>query len=201
MNDRGRASADAAPADRGRNGTGHRTAAAGSPPARSAAEMLQPVIYEQLRSIAAAYMQHERPDHTLQPTAVVHEAFLRLADPQRTSFAGEAQFLRLAAETIRHVLVDHARRHGAARRGGGAHRVTLDERLVPHPGGSTDLLGLHEALERLARTHPRAAAVAEGRFFGGMTEDHLVEVLGVSRKTIVLDWKFARAWLSRELGR
>jgi RNA polymerase sigma factor (TIGR02999 family) len=156
------------------------------------------VAYDHLRELARAWMGRERPGHTLQPTALVHEAYLRLADAGTLGVDDRTGFQALAAVTMRRVLVDHARRRGRAKRGGGWRRVGLAG-LSADADGETDLLALDEALTRLGAEHERAARVVELRFFGGMGVEQAAAVLGVSARTIELDWQFARAWLLREL--
>jgi len=168
----------------------------------AAAGALLPLVYEQLHRIATAQMRGERADHTLQPTAIVHEAYLRLVQGRAVRWESRAHFLAVAAEAIRRVLIDHARRTGAQKRGGDRHRVTLDEREAARGGSSAmelDLLDLNDALERLANVNPRQSRIVELRFFGGMTNEEVSHVLGLSRATISEDWAFARAWLAKEL--
>jgi len=159
-------------------------------------------LYASLRAVAAALLRRERPDHTLQPTALVHEAFLRLRSsatlPESMS-SDESAFRGLAATTMRRILVDHARRHRADKRGGGRVRVELPEASIDGPQ-PLELLALDEALEELAKHDPRKARVVELRFFGGLTGEEAGRLLGVSRTTIESDWFMARAWLRRRLG-
>jgi RNA polymerase sigma factor (TIGR02999 family) len=162
------------------------------------ANPLEPRIYAELRSLAAGYLRGERPGHTLQPTALVHEAFLRLGSLSGCA-ESPARFKALAARTMRNVLVDHARRRAAAKRGGERQRVTLDEGLAFLARGELDVLALHEALERFAALDERAARVVELRFFGGLTEPEAAEALGVSLRTVEGDWRMARAWLREAL--
>ena len=158
------------------------------------------LIYEDLRRVARARLAHERPDHTLQPTALVHEALLRLVGQDRADLQGRTHFLALAATSVRRVLIDHARATGAAKRGAVVRKEAVTESLVASGLDSTHVLDLHAALERLARTEARQAKVVELRFFGGLTLEEAAATLGVSRQTAKLDWRAARAWLARELG-
>jgi RNA polymerase sigma factor (TIGR02999 family) len=168
----------------------------------SAARRLLPLVYDELRAIAARRMRQERLDHTLQPTALVHEAYLRLVDQSRFDWKGRAHFLGVAANTIRLILVDHARKVNAEKRGGDRERTALHDDL--QIAGSTtrdlDLLALEDALEKLTRLHPRQARVVELRFFGGLSLEETAEVIGVAQSTIAADWVVAKAWLSRELA-
>ena len=163
----------------------------------AAVERLLPIVYAELHRIAEQQMAGERPDHTLQPTALVHEAFLRLVGTSG-SFTDRSHFIRTAARAMRRVLVDHARARKAAKRPGDL-RVTLDESLVSEPDRVIDMLVLDEALERLAAAEPRWAQVVELRFFGGLEVDETARALGISAATVKRDWQFARAWLAREL--
>lgn len=166
----------------------------------SAADRLMPLVYDEIRAIAGAMMRHERSDHTLDPTALVHEAYVRLADQNRTEWQGRAHFLSVAATVLRRVLVDHARERNAAKRGGGWQRVTLtDADASAATPLDVDVLALDDALTRLAALHERQSRVVTLRFFGGLTSIETAHVLGVARATVADDWTIARAWLSREL--
>ena len=165
-----------------------------------ATERIAELLYPELRQIAARLMRRERRSHTLQPTAIVHEAFLRLVGEQAIAWQDRAHFLGIAARVMRRVLVDHARRRGAAKRGSGSDRVTLDENALPGDDPAFDLLSLDDLLTRLAAIDHRAAQVAELRVFGGMTVDETAEQLGVSARTVQTDWTMARLWLSKELA-
>jgi RNA polymerase sigma factor (TIGR02999 family) len=166
----------------------------------AAADRLIPVVYEELHRQAARAMRREGHSHTLQATALVHEAYLRLVDQQRVQWRNRAHFFGIAAEVMRRVLVDHARARDAAKRGGGAQRVTLsDARGVPSDGADADVLALHEALERLALLDPDQARLVELRYFGGLNIEESAEALGVSPATVKREWAVARAWLRREL--
>lgn len=168
---------------------------------RSAAERLMPLIYDELRQIARGYLRRERADHTLQATGLVHEAYLRLVDQTATSWQNRAQFFGVAACVMRRVLVDHARRHRAEKRGGGWEKVEFDEALAAGLPRSLDLVALDDALQQLARVDPRQSQVVELRFFGGLTTEEAAEVLEVSPRTIKREWRRARAWLYREIKR
>jgi RNA polymerase sigma factor (TIGR02999 family) len=165
----------------------------------AAYDQLLPLLYAELRAIAERHMQRERAEHTLQPTALVHEAFLRLTSGSAIEFADRAHFLRAASAVMRRVLVDHARARNAAKRGD-ALCVTLDESLVAAPDRSVDMLVLDDALTRLAAAEPRCAQVVELRFFAGLEVPEVAEALGTSTATVKRDWRFARAWLARELS-
>lgn len=162
---------------------------------------LLPLVYDELRQLAAAILRHERPGHSLQPTALVNEAYLRLIDATRVEWQGRAQFLALAGRSMRQILVDHARARDAEKRGGDRVRVTL----VDDAGGvrgpqELDLLDVDEALEELASLDARKARVVELRFFAGLEMREIAEVLRVGTTTAEDDWYFARAWLRRRLG-
>jgi RNA polymerase sigma-70 factor, ECF subfamily len=165
----------------------------------AAYDQLLPLLYAELRAIAERHMQRERAEHTLQPTALVHEAFLRLTSGSAIEFADRAHFLRTASAVMRRVLVDYARARNAAKRGD-AFSVTLDESLVAAPDRSVDMLVLDDALTRLAAAEPRCAQVVELRFFAGLEVPEVAEALGTSTATVKRDWRFARAWLARELS-
>jgi RNA polymerase sigma factor (TIGR02999 family) len=165
-----------------------------------AAEKLIPLIYDDLRRLAARYLRRERSDHTLQPTALVNEAYLRLVNRDDLSWHGRAQFFALAARQIRIILVDHARKKKAAKRGGDAARLSLDASLTPVTGPDVDLIALDEALAALADRSERQAKVIELRFFGGLSVEEAAGALNVSATTVKDDWAVARAWLRRRLG-
>jgi RNA polymerase sigma factor (TIGR02999 family) len=165
---------------------------------QAALDELMPRVYAELRRIAGAIMKGERPDHTLQPTAVVHEAYVQLLGLDEIEWQSRAHFLAMSARCMRRILVDHARARGAAKRGGDVQKVTLDDRVAA-AGPDVDLLVLHRALERLAGVDERAAAVIELRFFGGLTTDETAEVLGISCATADRDRANAVEWLRREL--
>lgn len=164
------------------------------------AEALLSVVYEELRQLAAQHLGHERGGHTLQPTALVHEAYLRLVQGDAIDWQGRAHFFGISARAMRQVLIDHARRRQAEKRGGGWERVTLQPDLVGDGGQSVDLLDLHDALERLSNLHGDLGRLVELRFFGGLTLEETAEVLGVSLRKANKDWAVARVWLARELA-
>jgi RNA polymerase sigma-70 factor, ECF subfamily len=158
-------------------------------------------IYDELRVLAASFMRRERSNHTLQPTAVVHEIYMRLAEDRQVEWTGVDHFRAIAAVAIRHYLVDHARRSMAAKRGGAWSRVTLCPEMMELAVTPEYLLILDQALERLRDLDPRQARVVELRYFGGLSIDETAEALGVSSRTIDGDWSMARSWLRRELAR
>ena len=164
-----------------------------------ALEALTPLVYDELRRLARSYMRQERPGHTLQSTALVHEAFLRLVD-QRVRWNSRAQFFGIAAQMMRRILVDHAKAQSAAKRGAGAFRIELDEGLAAFPQRDVDLLALDEALKRLTKVDPQRSRIVELRFFGGLSNEESAEVLGISPATIQRQWSGARAWLFHELS-
>ena len=166
---------------------------------RSALDRLVPAVYRELRVIAARFLKNERREHTLQPTALVHEAYMRLAGQSGLRWESRAHFLGIAAQMMRRVLVEHARRRLAAKRLDGLVRVTLDDGRV---GGARDVevVSLHDALDALAKKDDRLARVVELRYFGGLTGAETAEVLGVGTATVDRDWRTARAWLLNELS-
>lgn len=166
-----------------------------------AAAELFPLVYDQLRGLADRLLAKEREDHTLQPTALVHEAYVRLADTDSIDWRGKARFAALAAKAMRQILVDHARGKGAQKRGGGWERITLQGLMAGEQDHHLDVIALDEALERFAKDYPRPAHVVELRFFANMTGDEIAEVVGVSRRTVVKDLTMAQAWLLREMDR
>lgn len=165
----------------------------------SALEQLMPLVYKELRRLAHSRMRGERTGHTLQTTALVNEAYLRLADYRGVRGQGRIQFFALAARLMRRILVDHARTRGRRKRGGHALRVALDESAALSPERSPQLLALDEALSRLTEIDPRKSRVVEMRFFGGLNNEEIAEALKVSVKTVTRDWQMAEAWLRREL--
>jgi RNA polymerase sigma-70 factor, ECF subfamily len=170
----------------------------------TALDRLLPLLYAELHTIAERHMRGERPDHTLQPTALVNEAFLRMSggksrSPARGGFSDRTHFLRAASRAMRQVLVDHARARRAAKRGGGI-RITLDESLAAERDHDVDLLVLDDALDRLAAAEPRWARVVELRYFGGLEIAEVAAVLEISPATAKRDWQFARAWLAKVLS-
>jgi RNA polymerase sigma-70 factor, ECF subfamily len=164
-----------------------------------ALERLTPLVETELRRLARAYMRRERRGHTLQTTALVNEAFLRLTDARRVRFQDRAHFLGISARLMRRVLVDHARSRGYQKRGGGAQRVTLDEGLAQTPELALDVVALDRALSALAAVDARKSRMVELRFFGGLSVEETAEVLGVSPDTVKRDWRLAKLWLLREL--
>jgi RNA polymerase sigma factor (TIGR02999 family) len=165
----------------------------------SAVNRLMPLVYDELRALAESYLQRERPDHTLQATALVHEAYVRLIRQEEVEWKSRAHFFAVAAQAIRRILVDHARARQRAKRGGDRQRVRLDEEVALLEGPDLDLLSLDEAMKKLGRLHQRQARIVELRFFGGLSLREVARVLGVSARTVDGDWSMARAWLRREL--
>lgn len=172
--------------------------AAGDP---SAFGRLLDHVYGHLRALAGSYLRNRRPGQTLDPTGLVHEAYLRLADRTSVGCQDRAHFYALCATVMRGILADHARRREAGKRGGGWQRIELTDVTTPSSDRDVDLLELDRALEHLSRLHERQAKIVEYRFFAGMTEEEVAHVLGVSRSTVAGEWKMARAWLSARLGR
>ena len=164
-----------------------------------ARDELLPLVYRELRRQAAGYLRHEREDHTLQPTALVHEAYLRLAGQDRIAWRNRAQFFGVAAQMMRRILVDHARARGAAKRPGAAIKVVFDERAGALRPRDCELLALDEALTDLATLDPRLGRIVELRYFGGLSEQEVANVLDTSRSTITREWQTARTWLFRRL--
>jgi RNA polymerase sigma factor (TIGR02999 family) len=168
---------------------------------RSALERLTPRVYRTLRRIAGYQLQHERPGQTLQATALVHEAYLELIDIRNVDWQHRAHFFAVSAQIMRHILLDRARRRVAAKRGGDAERVNLDELPDIGSGRARELIALDDALNTLAGIDPRKARVVELRFFGGLSVEESSAVLAISPETVMRDWKFARSWLHAELSR
>jgi RNA polymerase sigma factor (TIGR02999 family) len=160
---------------------------------------LVPLVYRELRGLAAAYLRRERPDHTLQPTALVHEAYLRLVDQTQVPGQSHTQFFAIAANLMRQILVNHAKRYRALKRGSG-NKVELNEAMGVVPAGQLDMVILDEALRKLAEVDPRQSRIVELRFFGGLTEEEIAEVLGISPITVKRDWRIAKAMLHHELS-
>lgn len=171
---------------------------------KSAGERLLPAIYDELHRQAARAMRREADEHTLQPTALVHEAYLRLVDQRRAEWHNRAQFFGVAAQIMRRILVDHARAQHATKRGGAMQQITLGDAhqssSAPEDDTALDVLALHDALERLAVIDPDQARVVELRYFGGMNIEETAEALGISPATVKREWAVARAWLRRELS-
>ena len=168
---------------------------------REAVDLLLPVIYDELRKLAANYLRRERPDHTLQPTALVHEAYLRLVDQTRVNWQNRAHFFGIAAQIMRRLLVDHARRHNAEKRGHDFQKLSLDENIDRAVERSTELIALDDALKALAAFDSQKARVVELRYFGGLSIEETADVLGVTATTIKRHWRFAKAWLHGEMQR
>lgn len=166
----------------------------------SAPDEMLPLVYEELRRLAGFYMSHERSDHTLQPTALVHEAYLRLIDQRHVDWKNRAQFFGLAANMMRRVLVNHARDRTAAKRGGDAQKVSLSMAVDSFERPDVDVIALHEALDQLALIDPRKSRIVELKFFGGLKTEEIAEVLQISNATIEREWSFARAWLYDAVG-
>ena len=166
---------------------------------RSAADRLMPLVYHELRALAQRQLQLERPDHTLQATALVNEAYLRLIDQRRVDWKSRAHFFSVAAAMIRRILVDHARSRQTAKRGGPDHKVKLTEAMGASDDTAIDMLALDEALEKLGRLNDRHRKVVELRFFGGLSVDETAHVLCVSPRSVGSDWQMARAWLRQRL--
>jgi RNA polymerase sigma factor (TIGR02999 family) len=161
----------------------------------SASERLQTVVYEELKRLARGFMRRERRDHTLQPTALVHEAYAKLINQRRVDWHDRSRFLGLAAMMMRRVLVNHARDRVAGKRGGGAQRISLTSIDDASPGPAVEILAVHAALEKLAAIDPRKSEIVELKFFGGLTTKEIGDALNVSTATVERDWTFARAWL------
>jgi len=167
---------------------------------RSAAAELLPLVYDELRSLANGYLRKERSDHTLQATALVHEAYLKLVNGEPAKWENRAHFFRVGAAVMRHILVNHARARGRLKRGGDRKRVPLDDALAVFEDSSIDLIGLDEALTRLALFDERLARVVELRFFAGLSNEETGEVLGISSRSVQADWQMAKLWLLREVS-
>lgn len=166
---------------------------------KAALDRLLPLVYAELRRLAAAYLRRERPNHTLQATALVHEAYLRLVDQRAVDWQNRAQFLGLAAEMMRRILVNYALQNTAQKRGGYRTRLALDDAVSSFTEAGVDLISLDEALQRLATLDPRQSRIVELRFFGGLSVEETAEVIGVSAITIKREWRIAKAWLYDQL--
>ena len=167
---------------------------------QAALERLMPLVYAELRRLASNYLRRERGEHTLQPTALVNEAYLKLVDQRNAKWQNRAHFFGISAQLMRRILVDHARQHQAAKRGGSAQQrvsITSVERFAQQP--AVDLLALNEALDELDRMDQQQGRIVELKFFGGLSIDEIAEVLGIGHATVERDWKMARAWLRRQL--
>jgi RNA polymerase sigma factor (TIGR02999 family) len=167
---------------------------------QAALDKLMPLVYDELRRLAHHYMSRERPDHTLQTTALVNEAYLRLVDQNKARWQNRAQFFGIAAQMMRRILVDHARSNARAKHGGGVRKVSLEEVAILSPERAADVMALDEALKRLAENDPRKCQIVELRYFGGMTVEETAELLKISPITVKRDWLVAKAWLHREIS-
>jgi RNA polymerase sigma factor (TIGR02999 family) len=175
--------------------------AASSAGNREAMDLLMPLVYDELRRLAQAHLKNERQGHTLQSTALVHEAYLRLVDQKQVRWQNRAHFFALASQMIRRILVDHARAHKASKRGEGAPNLSLDEALGVPDGKSLDLIALDDALSGLASIDPQQERIVELRFFGGLSIEETAAAVGLSTATVNREWSAARAWLFREMKR
>jgi RNA polymerase sigma-70 factor, ECF subfamily len=167
---------------------------------QAALEKLMPLVYSELRRLAGNYLRRERGEHTLQPTALVNEAYLKLVDQRNAKWQNRAHFFGISAQLMRRILVDHARQHQAAKRGGAGQQrisITSAETVVKQP--QVDLLALNEALDELAKMDPQQSRIVELKFFGGLSIEEIAEVLSIGHATVERDWKMARAWLRRQL--
>ena len=167
---------------------------------RTALNQLLPLVYAELRRVAARQLRNERADHTLQPTALVHEAYIKLVDQRHVDWQNRAHFFGVAAQVMRRILVDHARRHSASKRGDGVRCVSIDEARDVAASDEIPILALDHALDRLEKVDAELAKIVELRAFGGLTIEEAAHVLGVSPSTAKRDWRTAKAWLTRELG-
>lgn len=168
---------------------------------RDVVDELLPMIYDELKRIAASYLRRERSDHTLQPTALVNEAYMKMVDITQVSWQNKAHFVGVAANQMRRILVDHARKHNAEKRGGDFQIMTLNEEIDASDEQHADLIALDDALTELAKMDPTKAKIVELRYFGGLTTDETAEVLGVSSITVKRHWKMTKAWLYGQLSK
>ena len=166
---------------------------------QSALDELYPLVYDELHRLARRYMSRERKDHTLQTTALINEAYVRLVDQKNVNWANRSHFFAISAQIMRRILIDHARRHAYAKRGGGAQQVSLEEVAAIAPDQGRELVRLDEALKTLAERDPRRSQVVELRYFGGLNNEEIAGVLHVSENTVTRDWNMARAWLYQQL--
>lgn len=166
---------------------------------QAALDELYPLVYEELHRLARRYMSRERKGHTLQTTALINEAYVRLVDQRNVQWANRSHFFAISAQIMRRILIDHARRHAYAKRGGGARQVSLDETAAIVLDDLSELLRLDEALQSLAELDPRRGRVVELRYFGGLNNEEIAGVLNISENTVIRDWNMARAWLYRQL--
>jgi len=167
----------------------------------AALDQLLPLVYDELRRLAGHYLRRERPDHTLQATALVHEAYLQLIDQRQVNWQNRAHFIGLAAQLMRRILVEHARGHHAAKRAGAGCKLSLEEAAGLSQERAVDLVALDDVLTGLARMDARKSQIVELRFFGGLTEEETAEALGVAPITVKREWRIAKVWLQRELDR
>ncbi|MDQ4123626.1 MAG: sigma-70 family RNA polymerase sigma factor [Acidobacteriota bacterium] len=167
---------------------------------KAALEQLFPVVYNELRHQAANLLSRERREHTLQPTALVHEAYLKLVDQEKVEWQNRAQFFALSAQIMRNILVDHARKNLAEKRGGGAKKISLEDVVTQSRAGAAELVALDEALEELAKLDRRKSQIIELRYFGGLNIEEIESVIGVSAATIRRDMRFAEAWLYKQMS-
>jgi RNA polymerase sigma factor (TIGR02999 family) len=167
---------------------------------KQALDGLMPLVYDELHRIASRYLRRERQGHTLQTTALINEAYMRLVDQNRVSWQSRAHFFGVAAQMMRRILVDHARSHLYAKRGGGAQKLTLDEAIATPQERDLDLVALDDALTTLAEIDPQQGRIIELRYFGGLTIDETAEVLSISPATVKRDWNMAKAWLYGEIS-
>lgn len=166
---------------------------------QEALDKLLPLVYEELRRLASSYMRRERSDHTLQPTALVNEAYLRLINQKDVHWQNRAQFFGVAAQVMRRILVDHSRQHYAAKRGGGGVKLALDDRIDVSSERAADLLALDDALTRLNQLDPDQSRIVELRYFGGLSVEETARVMGISAPTVKRNWKMAKLWLYTQI--
>jgi RNA polymerase sigma factor (TIGR02999 family) len=167
---------------------------------QSALNELYPLVYDELHRLASRYMSRERKGHTLQTTALINEAYVRLVDQRNIHWANRSHFFAISAQIMRRILIDHARRHAYAKRGGGQHPVTLDETATLQVERAAEMIRLDDALQSLAEIDPRRSRVVELRYFGGLSNEEIAETLKISPNTVTRDWNMARAWLYQELA-
>ena len=167
---------------------------------QSALDELYPLVYDELHRLARRYMSRERKSHTLQTTALINEAYVRLVDQKNVRWENRSHFFAISAQIMRRILIDHARRHAYAKRGGGAQQVSLEDVAAITPNPSRELVRLDEALKSLAEMDPRRSQVVELRYFGGLNNEEIAGVLNISENTVTRDWNMARAWLYQQLS-
>lgn len=167
---------------------------------QAALDKLYPLVYDELHRLARRYMSRERKGHTLQTTALIHEAYVRLVDQRNVHWANRSHFFAISAQIMRRILIDHARRHAYAKRGGGAQQVSLEEVAAVAPDQGREMVRLDEALKSLAEMDPRRSQVVELRYFGGLNNEEIAGVLHISENTVTRDWNMARAWLYQQLA-